>query len=523
MLGITTTSTGTKSPHGTQKRKKRTKEEIELEKALKESEKQARLLEKEEKKRKKDEEDRVKEEERLKKQAERDEKKAAKEQEKLLKEQEKQRKQEEQDKKDKVSLLASFPSAHAYLTAQAQLRLNSFFAAKPSAKATIRTPNPDQPTNPIESSTSMSYSNLSTMKGPTLGMIGILTSPSVLGSTTKKPTSDWESTFLPFSLKSHTRLAPVNHFFDPSQTKSTVTSIGHYIVEDFDLKAYQPSNPKTQSEANLHRAIEVLQGSSQHPIDLTSEEHRRVQAKALEEFKTVTVRYLEFYEDVRPPYCGTWSKLVPAKELSHVKRNPCVSKLTGLDYDYDSEAEWDEPEEGEDLGSDDDDESEEGDEEVMDGFIEDDVVDPLVIKRPSFVRDAPPICSGIQWEDVKGHLCSADSTTSKADFADLQMGCLLAHAPVSIDPFSTLYWSSDRLASPKKKSVIGLAGHRPALLDKTRKMNGVNPATTASGVFKVLRTIPAEDMDAFKAAIAGQDLTKLAMVEHLKKQLVNHI
>lgn len=96
--------------------------------------------------------------------------------------------------------------------------------------------------------------------------------------------------------------------------------------------------------------------------------------------------------------------------------------------------------------------------------------------------------------------------------------------PVTIDPFSAHYWDTQRTAlSPKKKTGTGVTGpaavsHRPALLDKTRKINGINPA--APQVFKAARLIPAEDMESFKAAIDGQDLTKIAMIEHLKKLLV---
>jgi hypothetical protein len=46
-------------------------------------------------------------------------------------------------------------------------------------------------------------------------------------------------------------------------------------------------------------------------------------------------------------------------------------------------------------------------------------------------------------------------------------------------------------------------------------MNGVNP--TVPHLPKVVRLVPVEDLEAFKAAIDGQDLTKLAMIEHLKK------
>jgi hypothetical protein len=56
---------------------------------------------------------------------------------------------------------------------------------------------------------------------------------------------------------------------------------------------------------------------------------------------------------------------------------------------------------------------------------------------------------------------------------------------------------------------------RPALIDKTKKVNGMN--STVPQQPKVTKLVPAEDLDAFKLAIEGSDLTKLAMVEHLKK------
>jgi hypothetical protein len=58
--------------------------------------------------------------------------------------------------------------------------------------------------------------------------------------------------------------------------------------------------------------------------------------------------------------------------------------------------------------------------------------------------------------------------------------------------------------------------HRPALLDKTLKVNGLTPSVPK--VFKAQKFIPSESLDAFKAAIEGQELTKVAMREHLKKE-----
>jgi len=75
-------------------------------------------------------------------------------------------------------------------------------------------------------------------------------------------------------------------------------------------------------------------------------------------------KFLRFHEDCRPPYHGTWSK-----SSSIVKgNNPFGKDTEHLDYDYDSEAEWEEGDEetGEDLENDMGDDDEEKDEEEGD-------------------------------------------------------------------------------------------------------------------------------------------------------------
>lgn len=59
-------------------------------------------------------------------------------------------------------------------------------------------------------------------------------------------------------------------------------------------------------------------------------------------------KYLSFREDYRPPYHGTWSK---PKSTTISGRNPFAKDVTFLDYDVDSEAEWEEgdDDEGEDC------------------------------------------------------------------------------------------------------------------------------------------------------------------------------
>lgn len=89
-------------------------------------------------------------------------------------------------------------------------------------------------------------------------------------------------------------------------------------------------------------------------------------------------KFLLFHEDIRPAYFGTWSK----RSKIVTGRNP-FGKERRLDYDYDSEAEWEEGDEeiGEDIendaGDDEEDKDDEDDSVGEDGWLaaDDDVDD----------------------------------------------------------------------------------------------------------------------------------------------------
>ncbi|KAJ3171437.1 Chromatin assembly factor 1, subunit A [Geranomyces variabilis] len=67
-------------------------------------------------------------------------------------------------------------------------------------------------------------------------------------------------------------------------------------------------------------------------------------------------KLLQFHGDLRPAYWGGWIKT--SKLLSG--RRPFAQDPAVLDYDYDSEAEWEEEEPGEIIGSDNEDDEEDG-------------------------------------------------------------------------------------------------------------------------------------------------------------------
>jgi hypothetical protein len=63
------------------------------------------------------------------------------------------------------------------------------------------------------------------------------------------------------------------------------------------------------------------------------------------------MKFLQFREDIRPAYWGTWTKT----SQKILPRRPFAMDTEHLDYDHDSEAEWEPEGEGEDIKSGDED------------------------------------------------------------------------------------------------------------------------------------------------------------------------
>ena len=141
-----------------------------------------------------------------------------------------------------------------------------------------------------------------------------------------------------------------------------------------------------------------IHGSLTHPIDLTRTS-TKASSNPTELLKTVPVKYLRFAEDVRPPYIGTYTKAPFAKSTRKLPRKPFTRALPSTNYDYDSEAEWDEPEEGEDLDSEGEEEIGDDDEgDDMEEFLDDDDAEKSGAKRRNIMGDVEPVSTALHWE-----------------------------------------------------------------------------------------------------------------------------
>ena len=310
------------------------------------------------------------------------------------------------------------------------------------------------------------------------------------------------------------------------------------------LKVSLPKRgPRGLKAATITEVVKRVHGSPDRPIDLTDDEANQ---QPLDMLKVIPMKYLHFGEDVRPPYYGTYTKSYPDVTARRLARNAVSRIRQDTNYDYDSEAEWEEPEEGEDLDSEGEDDLEEEGDDDMDGFLDDDE-DPQ-LKRRMLSGDLVPVSTGLCWEDAKGVSKLNDGFDAICtEFKEFKMEFLLGEStgmphlgvtddvadpyPQSIDPFSTAYWAPPEpiviaatATAHKSSSTNGLMNPPPRVPLTQRTMNGLlntlNSSSTPSTASKPAapkKMIPDDQLPAFKAEIQGKDLTKIGMIEALKK------
>ncbi|KAK0752206.1 chromatin assembly factor 1 subunit A-domain-containing protein [Schizothecium vesticola] len=205
-------------------------------------------------------------------------------------------------------------------------------------------------------------------------------------------------------------------------------------------------------------------------IDLTKDSHNQ----ALKALETVPVKSLKFREDVRPPYVGTVSGL-PAgfSSLRKVAIHPATRVIPTLDYDYDSEAEWQE-DDGEDVDLDDMDDEEVDHDEDMDDFLDDsEDVGPA---RPAFSGGMEPKSTGLCWENYN----RLNNTTKTYKFRMEFMLETLEHHSL-IDPFSDAYWKPARCTAPAAAAATAAS--------KAASGSSLS-ATSAAGLKPGFQTLP---------------------------------
>ncbi|KAF8468137.1 chromatin assembly factor 1 subunit A-domain-containing protein [Kalaharituber pfeilii] len=512
------------------------KEEREKEKARKEAER----LEKE----------KEKERERAEKEKEKAEKKAALEEKKRAVEEAKKKKDEEKRKKDEERAEAKKKKDEEQRKKdqdkakkeRAQTRLSAFFAIPKSdpvspSKGRPATLTPDRGTDEHKDNS---------------------TNQKSVPPVDKQP-SDYEKYFKPFYVKQHVTLAPQHSFTRDAEYKSFIKrKLDELLATPLQLNPPQEGNGVTVAPAFGVKQAEIIEllhlphhkqtkrgktpkYTTKQLLELinTSEAELNLGSTLsagkyppdyyLELLKSLPQKHLQFAEDVRPPYCGTFTRVPPEKSALRKGKNPFERCLPNIDYDYDSETEWIAPEdeeEGEDLLSEagDEEEEDEEDEEDMDEFLDDE--EDAVKRRAGALCPLQPFSSGLCWENENGK-------NEKREFREMKMGILLEGVSGPIDPFSDRYWlPPPKLPSSNSNSnSAATAGTSAPFTNSTMSTflstsssnpSNVTPKRPITNILTIAqgpkKLIPPEDLEAFKKAVDGSDMTKAGLVELLKKQ-----
>ena len=506
--------------------------------------------------------------------AERAELKARKDEEKRVKDEEKRLKAEEKEaKKREKDLEEERKNQDKLKKERSQMRLGAFFQ-KPAtpAKATgtsndledsairarrrsLSLETYDDIADQIRRSASPAKGGKGTPKATPLAKASQLP---LQQTPSKTALSDYRKHFLPFDLQSYTVLAPLSYACRASDEHEKAQAVfdadlnDPTLQEKYDLglvpsyaniEEIFPPGQRAYVSADLPTARQIVEqihgSSSQQPIDLTRD---ATMQNPVDLLQTLPLRYLHFAEDVRPPYFGTYTKIRSGNSSRHLSRNPFARERDDTNYDYDSEAEWEEPEEGEDLLNDEDDEVESnGDPDEMDEFL-DDEHDEMRNKRKMITGDLLPVSTGLCWEDEKRKvILSTEHREGASDLSDMRMDFLIpGFTGKTIDPFSTAYWEPTIMPPPgiPVKDTFGLSQQpvrqplkerhnsnsaTPDLVGAAEGQKGpINSVAATQGEQRGRKAAPRvlskEDMDEFKDAVVGSALKKADLTKGLKSR-----
>ncbi|KEF54753.1 uncharacterized protein A1O9_09195 [Exophiala aquamarina CBS 119918] len=483
------------------KKRKLTFAEREVEKAVKKSEKEEKERQKAEMKAKKDEEKKRKEEE---KEAARKAKDAVKADKQKAKETAQQEKDAEKKRKEAETLKKE----------RAQLRIGAFFG-RPALAST-------PPTTPDDVSIGASSRRSSIASTDVAPSLVETRSPA------KARNHEYNQWILPFFVNEHTELAPINRFHSKSS-----------VFDQQELPLNQNISPEKVSgrfrrlqRARKSRPVKELIET----LEVPTKESTNPRA-CPQDLDRVSYKCLFFHTDVRPAYQGTYTRAVSPRSTRKIACNPTHRGLPDTNYDYDSEAEWQEPEEGDDDLMDEDELSEDdAGEEEMDDFVDD---DGEPIKRQLIVGNMEPKSTGLCWEDT--------DSRAGCELSSYRMDVLHDATTLPIDPFSSQHWSDIGKPSPKKKALksqaspAGMQPPRLPLMAVDGNAGGLGPSKntlgfpilqdqngdkqvtaiskgnqTTSG--KPVKMIPADLLPAFKSAVVDSTLSKVGLIEVLKNQ-----
>lgn len=240
-------------------------------------------------------------------------------------------------------------------------------------------------------------------------------SPSSSKQESQPNKSAYELNFQPFFVKPGVTIAASPFGMDSETKEAKSTILDEYVSGKRD--EFTPDRPFNAVEVfhfafpqqrgiiapSVKKIMESIHGDEyQNAFGITNARSESQAEKlfnnAQAQLDTVPMKYLRFYEDVRPAYFGTITTPMTYHKLRTLSRRP-AGRILPLAYDYDSEAEWVE-DDGEDLDDAEDEEEDPDGDEEMDDFVDDSEALPTII-RPGFEADSVPVSTGLCFENQK--------------------------------------------------------------------------------------------------------------------------
>ena len=456
--------------------RKEREEQKERERKDKEQQKERERIEKlEQKQKERMEKERIKlakEEERVKKQLEKElekeEQKKEKELEKLKREEEKEKARKEKEEKERLEKIEKEKEELKYIkpitsfftkkTQDAQSTVNSHVAAPRAAGCDQILSGTNVSPHLIDGKVRSSHLSQFLIKknmriAPVLRASIVHESRDKLDNILKR--SQWEETQNTYLnlLRSKRYIASTCGHTWPVQdrTKSQEST-------ECDNECEPQENDEEDAEDQTVKSLLELDQSKIIEIDIPDddiESDRKVmsktsngicEGKANQMFCKTRAKLLQFHENERPAYWGTWSK----KSNVVGPRRPFAKDCHFLEYDYDSDDDWEEEEEGESLSDEEKDKEEEQDmkeeEEDDDGFF---VGHGVLDKEEAHLIDSE------EEDNNSAELVKQERASAEKDNNQLEEDLEVQKMKMRAEQFEEAYKKQKRMPTKLKPRVFG--------------------------------------------------------------------
>ncbi|KAI8946221.1 chromatin assembly factor 1 subunit A-domain-containing protein [Xylaria longipes] len=365
---------------------------------------------------------------------------------------------------------------------------------------------------------------------PTPAIKDDIASPSTSKREVEPTKSAYELNFQPFFVKPGVTMAAPMFEMDDETKKVKSAILDEYVRGD--RGEYTPKQPFDAAEtfdfafpqqrgiipSSVKKIMEAIHGDDyQNTFGITNRKSEsqveKLFADTQSQLNSIPMKYLRFYEDVRPAYFGTISTPMTYHKLRKLSRRP-AGRILPLAYDYDSEAEWVE-DDGEDLDDAEDEEEDVDGDEEMDDFVDDSEAVPTII-RPGFEADSLPVSTGLCFENRKR---LGPSNTVYKYRLEFLLDTLEHHS--QINPFSTQYWPA-----PVKKAVAAATtssshGTISSMLPPAAPRDAAASTTSTAPALDLKDGVPREILEDFKRALLSdecKDYSKATVIEVLAKK-----